>query len=58
MARRPNALSAFKAARIAIGAELGRLFSDVLREPIPDGMAELLRQSDKPIENGRHADDA
>ena len=58
MARQPNVRSAFNAVRIAIGAELARLFSNVLREPIPDGMAELLRQLDKPIENGRDTDDA
>jgi hypothetical protein len=58
MARRPNARLAVKAIRIAIGAELGRLFSNVLREPIPDRMIELLRQLDKSIENGRDTDEA
>jgi hypothetical protein len=33
-----------KAVLTAIGAELRRLHSDVLREPLPDRIAELLRQ--------------
>jgi hypothetical protein len=37
----------------AIGVELRRLHSDVLREPIPDRMAELLRQLDQPTESSQ-----
>jgi len=33
--------------RTRIGAELRRLYSDVLREEIPDRMAELVKQLDK-----------
>jgi hypothetical protein len=57
MARRPNARSAFEAVRTAIGAELRRLHSNVLREPIPDRMAELLRQLDRPTRNGQDTDE-
>jgi Anti-sigma factor NepR len=48
MARRPNTRSAFETVRTAIGAELKRLYSDVLHEPIPDAMGELLKQLDHP----------
>jgi hypothetical protein len=57
MARRPNVRSAFEAVRTAIGAELRRLHSNVLREPIPDRMAELLRQLDRPTRNGQDTDE-
>jgi len=40
-----------------IGAELRRLHSNVLREPIPDRMAELLRQLDQP-ESSQDTDNA
>jgi Anti-sigma factor NepR len=36
-----------KAVRTGIGAELRTLHSDVLREEIPDDIAELLRQLDQ-----------
>jgi hypothetical protein len=36
-----------KAVRTAIGAELRRLYSDVLHEKIPDRMAELLKRLDQ-----------
>jgi hypothetical protein len=36
----------------AIGGELRRLYSDVLREEIPDRMAELIRQLDQLKEAG------
>lgn len=42
---------ALTAARLAIGAEVGRPFSNLLREPIPNRMAELLKLLDQPIEN-------
>jgi hypothetical protein len=52
MARRPNARLAFEAVRTAVGAELKRLLSNVLSEPIPEEMAELLRQLDQPPPEG------
>ena len=49
---RPSAGFAFKAdlkaVRTGIGAGVRTLHSDVLREEVPDLMAELLRQLDKP----------
>jgi Anti-sigma factor NepR len=41
-----------KAIRTAIGAELRRLYSNMLREEIPDRMAELIRQLDQLKEAG------
>jgi hypothetical protein len=41
-----------KAVRTAIGGELRRLYSDVLREEIPDGIAELLKRLDQLKEAG------
>jgi hypothetical protein len=46
-----------RAVRTAIGAELRRLYSDVLREEIPDRMAELLKRLDQPKEAGPRAQD-
>jgi anti-sigma factor NepR-like protein len=43
----PNVGLDLKAVRTGIGAELRTLHSDVLREEVPDGMAELLRQLDQ-----------
>jgi hypothetical protein len=40
--------------RAAIAAELRRLHSDLLQEPIPKAMTELLRQLDQPTQ--RHED--
>jgi len=54
MARRPEARLAFEAVRTAIAAELKRLHSNVLHEPIPDRMAELLRQLDQPPDDGEN----
>jgi hypothetical protein len=48
MARQPNAHADLKALRAGIGAELRKFLIDVLREPIPDEMAELLKQLDQP----------
>jgi hypothetical protein len=42
--REPTDLNAV---RTGIGAELRRLHSDVLREEIPDRMAELIKQLDE-----------
>ena len=47
--RRPPVGIDFEAVRIAVGAALRRLYSDVLREPIPDRIAELLRQLDEQL---------
>jgi hypothetical protein len=41
-----------RAVRTAIGGELRRLYSDVLREEIPGRMAELIRQLDQLEEAG------
>ena len=49
-----------KAVRTAISAELRKLYSDVLREEIPEKMAELLKQLDQRMEaspRGQNADD-
>ena len=46
-----------KAVLTAIGAELRQLHSDVLHEPLPDRIAELLRQLDQPPESGQGADE-
>jgi hypothetical protein len=56
MARRPKTRVVFEAVRIAIAAELKRLHSNVLHEPIPDRMAELLRQLDQPPEEDKNSD--
>jgi hypothetical protein len=58
MARRPKARSATEAVRAAIGAELKRLFSNVLREPIPEAMAKLLKKLDPPPADGQNTDDS
>jgi len=49
MGRRPRAGSDFEAVRAAIGTVLRSLHSDVLLEPLPDRMAELLRQLDQQL---------
>jgi hypothetical protein len=41
-----------KAVRTAIGGELRRLYSDVVREEIPDRMSELLKRLDQLKEPG------
>jgi Anti-sigma factor NepR len=58
MGRRPAAGFDFEAVRIAIGAALRTKYSEVLHEPIPDRMAELLRQLDQPPESSQDADKA
>jgi hypothetical protein len=47
MARRPSIHGDLKAVRAGIGAELRKFLIDVMREPIPDEMAELLKQLDQ-----------
>jgi hypothetical protein len=42
--------SDLKAVLTAIGAELRQLHSDVLHEPLPDRIAELVRQLDQDTE--------
>ena len=49
MGRRPRAGSDFEAVRTAIGTVLRSLHSNVLLEPLPDRMAELLRQLDEQL---------
>jgi hypothetical protein len=44
-----------KAVRTGIGTELKKLFSEVLREPLTDRMAQLLSQFDQP--NERRSED-
>jgi hypothetical protein len=53
---RDPAPAALRAVRTAIGSELRRLYSDVLREEIPDRMAELLRRLDQLKEAGPRAE--
>jgi hypothetical protein len=49
MGRRPRAGSQFDSVRAGIGSALRSLRSDVLREPLPDRIAELLRQLDEQL---------
>jgi len=49
MGRRPKAGLDFEAVRTAIGAALRSLHSDVLHEPLPDRIAELIRQLDQEL---------
>jgi hypothetical protein len=50
MARPPKARLEFEALRNATGAELKKRFSNVLSEPIPEAMAELVARLDQPQE--------
>jgi Anti-sigma factor NepR len=49
---RPRAEIDLKAVRAGIGTAIRTVHSDVLREEIPDGIAELLRQLDEPKDVG------
>jgi hypothetical protein len=51
MARDP-ALTDLNAVLTGIGAELRRLYSDVLHQELPDRMAELLKQLEQLTEGG------
>ena len=51
MGRRPKAGLDFQVVRTAIGAALRSLHSDVLHEPLPDRIAELIRQLDQDADN-------
>jgi hypothetical protein len=46
------------AARRGIGSELRKLYSEQLREEIPDRMAELLKQLDQLMETGPRSQNA
>ena len=59
MGRRPRAGRDFEAVRTAIGTALRSLHSNVLNEPLPDRIAELLRQLDEQLRQlDRDADKA
>jgi hypothetical protein len=49
MGRQRSARSHFDLVRSGIGSALRSLHSDVLREPLPDRIAELLRQLDEQL---------
>jgi hypothetical protein len=57
MARGSNATADLKAVRAEIGKELQTHLSRVLRDPIPDGMVELLKQLDQPTNSGQDVND-
>jgi Anti-sigma factor NepR len=54
---RDLALADLSALRTGIGAELRKLYSDVLRDEIPDKMAEQLDQLTVASPHGQNADD-
>lgn len=56
MVQRPGVSSQFVAVRTAIGNELRTQLADILREPLPDGMVELLRQLDEQTQSRRDTD--
>ena len=58
MGRRPRAGSDFDAVRTALGTALRSLHSNVLLEPLPDRMAELLRQLDQQLRQLNRQKDA
>jgi hypothetical protein len=49
MIRRPGARSPLDSVRAGIGSALRSLHSDVLYEPLPDWIVELLRQLDEQL---------
>src|SRR5262249_19628211 len=49
MGRRPRARSQFDGVRTSIGAALRSFYSYVLNEPLPDKIAELVRQLDQEL---------
>jgi Anti-sigma factor NepR len=57
MGRRPRARSHLDSVRAGIGSALRSLHSDVLREPLPDRIAELLRQLDERLRQLDQDDD-
>jgi hypothetical protein len=58
MGRRPRAGSDFEVVRTAIGTALRSLHSNVLLEPLPDRIAELLRQLDQQLRQLNQQKDA
>jgi hypothetical protein len=59
MARRLKARSHFDSVRAGIGTALRSLYSNVLNEPLPDKIVELLRQLDEQLRQlDRDADKA
>ncbi len=59
MGRRPRARSNFDSVRAGIGSALQSIHSDMLREPLPDRIAELLRQLDEQLRQlNQDADEA
>ena len=54
---RDLAAADLNAVRTGIGAELRKFYSDVLREKIPDKMAEQLDQLTEASPRGQNADD-
>lgn len=57
MGRRPRARSHLDSVRTGIGSALRSLHSDLLREPLPDRIAELLRQLDERLRQLDQDDD-
>jgi len=57
MGHRPRRRSHFDSLRAGIGNALRSLHSDVLREPLPDRIAELLRQLDEQLRQLDQDDD-
>ena len=57
MGRRARARSHLDSVRAGIGSALRSLNSDVLREPLPDRIAELLRQLDEQLRQLDQDDD-
>jgi hypothetical protein len=57
MGRRPRARSHLDSVRAGIGSVLRSLHSDLLREPLPDRIAELLRQLDERLRQLDQDDD-
>jgi hypothetical protein len=49
MGRRPNPRSPFDSARAGIGSALRSLHSEVLREPLPERIAELVIRLDQEL---------
>jgi Anti-sigma factor NepR len=57
MGHRPRAGIDFKAVRTAVGTALRSLHSNVLQEPLPDRMVEMLRQLDQRLSQIERDDD-
>jgi hypothetical protein len=57
MTRRPRVRSPLDSVRAGIGSALRSIHSDVLQEPLPDRIAELLRQLDEQLRKLDRDDD-